>query len=140
MGQHCNFDEGSVDLATTGFVTSQINQTSFVFKFTNTLGAGAYADFWACGTGWIASDPSISTSPVNEISNGAITPHSWMNVGEVNTGIPNDRAEFRFDLSATETMAHHVTCTDGRVYGLAGPALPISKAMAQATAGTKAVS
>jgi hypothetical protein len=137
--------EGAVDLATPQYVqnvvTSTINQTSFLITFTNTLPASQWFDFYNCGSGWIAMDPTLSTTPVNEVSNGAIVAHTWMNVGDVNTGVPNDQAQIRYDTTAGPfAYAHHATCINGRVFGLAGPAVPIASAMSQASAGTKTAS
>jgi hypothetical protein len=119
-GQACTSDEAPVDLATTNFVTSNVNQTAFMFSFTQALNPGGYYAWFTCG-GWIATDPSVSVKPVS-FSNAAIAQHASMNVGEVNNGVPGTEARIYFNLSAAETIVGHTTCVDPRVYGQTFPA------------------
>jgi hypothetical protein len=118
-GQTCGSDEAAVDLATTNYVTSNVNQTSFMFSFTQAIGAGNYYAWFTCG-GWVATDPSVSVKPVS-YDNLAITPHSMMNVGEVNNGVPGTEVREYFSISAAKTIVGHATCVDPRVYGLTYP-------------------
>lgn len=126
---NCASWEGSVDLATPQFVTSQINQTSFMIRgvFPGTL-AGNYIDNFFCPTGYIATDGVAA--PSDNFGGLSFTVHvaAW-NDGEVATGVPSSLGHYEYTLSATTNVTIHATCTDARVFGLPGPAAPISKAM-----------
>src|SRR5205085_4434191 len=89
----CGAGEAPVDLATPQYVqnvvTSTVNQTEFMFGFTQTIGAGSYYAFFTCG-GWVGTDPSITVNgnPPSIGANLSLTPHAWLNVKQVATGTP----------------------------------------------------
>ena len=137
---NCASWEGSVDLATPQFVTSTINQTSFMIRgvFPATPPAN-WIDNFFCPAGYIESDGVAA--PSDNFGGLAFSVHvgAW-NDGEVATGVPNGFGHYEYTLSATTNVTIHATCTDARVFGLPGPAAPISKAMSQASITQKPAS
>src|SRR5581483_6742923 len=89
-GQHCNSNEGSVDLATTGYVQGHVNQTvltgSHTFPFQL---IGDHMVQWTCG-GWVATNPTVSVDPItNSAAQAPITLHAVTNVESQNAGVDN---------------------------------------------------
>jgi hypothetical protein len=127
--------EGAVDLATAQFVTSTVNQTSFMetFSFTYPF-AGDWVTFFTCPTGYVAIDPQIWADTL--VFNIFLTQRAETNDGTTAGGPPNNGAMFVYNVSGGVPLpAHqHITCVDGRVYGQAGPAAPLTQATATATA------
>jgi hypothetical protein len=137
---NCASWEGSVDLATPQFVTSTVNQTSFMIRGVfPALGAGSYFANFGCPAGYIASDTVAAPSDNINALNFTVRAAAW-NVGEVATGVPNGLGRYEFTLSATTDVTVHSTCIDARVFGLPGPAAPISQAMHEASVALKPVS
>jgi hypothetical protein len=137
---NCASWEGSVDLATPQFVTSQINQTSFMIRgvFPATAPA-SYIDNFFCPAGYIESDGVAAPSDNFNALSFTVHAAAW-NDGEVATGVPNGLGHYEYTLAATTNVTIHATCTDARVFGLPGPAAPIANAMSQASITQKAVS
>ena len=139
-GKTCAGDEQPISLATTGFVTSQINQTSFMIRgvFPGSL-AGSYIDNFFCPAGYIESDGVAA--PSDNFGGLSFTVHNaaW-NDGEVATGVPSAFGHYEYTLSATTNVTIHATCTDARVFGLPGPAIPIGQAMSQSSITQEKVS
>jgi hypothetical protein len=123
-GQHCNSDEGSVDLATTGFVTSNVNQTEITGSFTFApSAAGDHWVQWTCG-GWVAVSPTVSVAgTVSDVpsTQAPITLHSIMNVESQNAGTTNapfgTTTRIYYSTSSTQTIHTQVQCVDPRVFG-----------------------
>jgi hypothetical protein len=136
---NCASWEGAVDLATPEYVqnvvTSTVNQTSFMFGFTQTLGAGGYYAWFTCG-GWVGTDPNVSVNPPTVAGNQALTPHAWLNVNQDANGTPGTETRIYFDLSSTQTISAMATCVDPRVFG---ETYPVSAPKPQTSAGIQKV-
>ncbi len=132
--------EGAVDLATPQYVqnvvTTTINQTSITGTsvFTYPV-AGHWLTYWVCPTGYIGTSTWIEANQFFG-ANADITIQakvdggsSLFNAGSV-AGQPYDQyAEIYYDLSTlapNPTYITGVTCIDSRVYGQAGPAVPLA--------------
>jgi hypothetical protein len=135
-GKQCASDEQPVSLATTGFVTSNVNQTvvtgSYTFPFL--LGTGDHYVQWTCG-GWVATNITVSVGgTVSNASNtqAPIAMHSMMNVESQNAGTSNapfgTTVREYFTLSSNPTIHTQVQCVDPRVFGETFPvAAPVAK-------------
>jgi hypothetical protein len=121
-GQHCNLNEGSVDLATTGFVTSTVNQTTIMGRTTFPgLVVKDWRIQWTCG-GWVATNPTVSIDPVGGGPTATpLTLHAMTNAEMQTSGFPGTTADVWFNLSSTQNVHTQVTCVDPRVYGETSP-------------------
>ena len=118
-GQHCNSNEGSVDLATTGYVNSTVNQTMIMGQHTfPNLSAGDHHVQWTCG-GWIAANPTVAIDPFSTSGtvNNPIALHGMTNMEEQTTFAPGTTALVYFTLASTQNLHTQITCVDPRVYG-----------------------
>jgi hypothetical protein len=135
VGGVCASWEGAVDLATPQYVqnvvTSTINETSYVHKFSGTLAPGYWYANLNCAPGYVATDPSVAAS---DLSNDTwnLETNAMENRGEVLNGTPNNQANYFFTLwNSTTNVTAHITCVNGRVFGQPGPTAPIKQAASQ---------
>lgn len=122
-GKTCAPDEKPVDLATTGFVTSNVNQTTITgsFTFPFTLATGEHWVQWTCG-GWVATDITVSVAGTVSTSNQSpIAMHAMMNVESQDAGTTNapfgTTVREYFGLSSPQSIHTQVQCVDPRVFG-----------------------
>src|SRR5262249_549779 len=129
-------DEEPVDLATTDFVTSTINQSEFMIKANGVAtGPNNFKGIFFCGPGYISTDETFGATNNTDASNLTLQTFSHYNVGELTTGPPDASGVFYGHFSAASIdPTIQGTCVDGRVFGLPGPFATINHAMAQAKA------
>jgi hypothetical protein len=128
--------EGAVDLATPQYVqnvvTSTINQTSFMVSGSGTLFPSEWVGNYFCPAGYVVTDLSLGANDGSFGSNDTLTTHSSYNDGEVASGVPGATGHYFFLTTGSPTVTIHATCVNGRVFGQAGPAVPIGTAEKQA--------
>jgi hypothetical protein len=137
-GGVCTPWEGAVDLATPQYVqnvvTSTVNQNSFMVRdVSDPLFPGEWVDDEFCPSGYIATDFSLGATDETFGSDAFITIHSLQNYGELTTGTPDNHGKTFFKLTGSPSVTAHITCVDGRVFGQAGPLVPLARAEAQTT-------
>jgi hypothetical protein len=133
-GKQCAVDEQPVSLATTGFVTSNVNQTTITgsFTFPSPLVTGEHWVQWTCG-GWVATNITVSVAGTVSTSNQApIAMHAMMNVESQDAGTTNapfgTTVREYFALSSPQLIHSQVQCVDPRVFGETFPvAAPAAK-------------
>jgi hypothetical protein len=135
-GKTCAVDEQPVDLATTGFVTTTVNATTFMIRANGVVpGPTNFKGNFDCGAGYISTDETWGATNNTDASNLQLQMFSHYNAGEVTTGTPNEFGEFYGHSSAASIdITIQGTCVDGRVFGLPGPFASIAHAKAQAKA------
>jgi hypothetical protein len=70
----------------------------------------------------------------SDLSNDAwnLTTSAMNNRGEILTGTPDNWENYFFVVSnSTTNVTAHITCVNGRAFGLPGPAAPIKQAASQ---------
>ena len=137
-GGVCASWEGAVDLATPQYVqnvvTSTVNQNSFMVRdVAGTLPANEWVDDEFCPAGYVATDFSLGATDETFGSDALITIQSLQNYGEITTGTPDNHGKTFFKLTGATSVTFHMTCVDGRVYGQAGPLVPLARAETQVT-------
>ncbi len=137
-GGVCASWEGAVDLATPQYVqsvvASTVNQNSFMVRgVSGTLPANEWVDDEFCPAGYIATDVSLGATDETFGSDALITVQSLQNYGEITTGTPDNHGKTFFRLTGSTSVTIHMTCVDGRVYGQAGPLVPLARAESQVT-------
>lgn len=134
-GKTCAADEQPVSLATTGFVTSNVNQTvvTGAGTFGFTFAPGDHWVQWTCG-GWVAINPTVAIDPSVLVAStqAPLTLHSVTNFEAQNAGTPNapfgTTTRIYFGLSAPANIHTQVQCVDPRVFGETYPvAAPMGK-------------
>jgi hypothetical protein len=138
-GGVCASWEGAVDLATPQYVqnvvTSTINQTSFVLSASGALSPGQWVFSYFCPSGYVATDPAVGGNDLSFGSNDNLTVHSLYNDGVETGGAPGGEGQLFFQVAnATTNVTAHGTCVDGRVFGQAGPLVPLATAETLASA------
>ena len=133
-GQHCNSNEGSVDLATAQVAT----HNQFVYTDPTPLsfpGTGQFYIYWQCGAGWVATNVGISIKSGQPLN--TITLIDGANIGGVNNASTNPYgADDQWLMHGNYTQANvqfyaQLQCVRAdQVYGNAYGAAPTNSASA----------
>jgi hypothetical protein len=114
----CNAHEASVDLASTGYVQSFVQDTTIMFKNDQgTIGAGNYQLNNSCPAGWIGFDAGASADTA--AGNLNLAPHAKWNHGVLATGTPDSVESYTFTVSASTHVITNGACVRAATVGLA---------------------
>ena len=116
----CNVHESSVDLASTGYVQSFVQDTTIMFENDQgTLGAANYQLDNHCPAGWIGFDASASADAANPGNNINLVPHAKWNHGVLAGGTPDGTESYTFTVTASTHVITNGVCVRSATVGLA---------------------